>query len=126
MSDCATSADPTHRSYGALSELRRVGELVKPMKAVSESPDETDNRFLECAGTGSADDLVTGNTSHFPRTWGKTQVVTIRFAIHRLRSGGHGACGTGSYRVTPHAFDRRGNSRKATGVPDELAVDART
>lgn len=62
----------------ALTELRRVGELVKPTGQVSESPDEPDNRFLECAKTGSADYLVTGNTSHFPKKWGKTQVVTVR------------------------------------------------
>ncbi len=62
----------------ALTELRRVGELVKPTDHASESPDETDNRFLECAETGSADYLVTGNTSHFPKKWRKTEVVTIR------------------------------------------------
>ena len=62
----------------ALTELRRVGELVEPIQPVSESSDEADNRFLECAEIGSADYLVTGNTSHFPKKWGKTQVVTIR------------------------------------------------
>ena len=62
----------------ALTELRRVGELVEPIQHVSESSDEADNRFLECAEIGSADYLVTGNTSHFPKKWGKTQVVTIR------------------------------------------------
>jgi putative PIN family toxin of toxin-antitoxin system len=68
----------------ALTELRRVGELVKPTDHVSESPDEADNRFLECAEIGSADYLVTGNTSHFPKTWGKTQVVTIRRFLELL------------------------------------------
>lgn len=62
----------------ALTELRRVGELVKPIDQVAESPDEADNRFLECAETGSADYLVTGNTLHFPKKWGKTQIVTVR------------------------------------------------
>lgn len=64
--------------HEALTELRRVGELVKPTDHVSESPDEADNRFLECAEAGSADYLVTGNTSHFPKKWGKAEVVTIR------------------------------------------------
>ena len=68
----------------ALTELRRVGELVKPTGHVSESPDETDNRFLECAETGSADYLVTGNLSHFPKKWGTTQVVTIRRFLELL------------------------------------------
>lgn len=62
----------------ALAELRRVGEVVKPTGTVSESPDDSDNRFLECAEAGSADYLVTGNTSHFPKQWGTTQVVTVR------------------------------------------------
>ena len=71
----------------ALTELRRVGELVKPTDQVSESPDEPDNRFLECAEIGSADYLVTGNTSHFPKTWGKTQVVTIQRFLEVLTPG---------------------------------------
>jgi len=62
----------------ALTEIRRVGRIVNPTDKVSESPDETDNRFLECAEAGSAHYLVTGNTSHFPKNWGKTQVVTVR------------------------------------------------
>jgi len=57
---------------------------VKPRHRVSESPDESDNRFLECAETGSADYLVTGNVSHFPKTWRKTQVVTIRRFLELL------------------------------------------
>lgn len=68
----------------ALTQLRRVGELVKPTNPVSESPDEADNRFLECAEAGSADYLVTGNTSHFPKKWGKTQVVTVRRFLELL------------------------------------------
>ena len=71
----------------ALTELRRVGKLVKPTDDVSESPDEADNWFLECAETGSADYLVTGNILHFPKTWGKTQVVTIRRFLEVLTPG---------------------------------------
>ena len=62
----------------ALADLRRVGEVVRPTDKVSESPDEPDNRFLECAEAGSADYLVTGNTSHFPKKWRRTHVVTVR------------------------------------------------
>jgi putative PIN family toxin of toxin-antitoxin system len=71
----------------ALAEIRRVGEVVKPTDKVSESPDETDNRFLECAATGSADYLVTGNISHFPKKWGRTQVVTVRRFLEVLTPG---------------------------------------
>jgi putative PIN family toxin of toxin-antitoxin system len=67
-----------------VTELRRVSQFVKPTNRVSESRDDADNRFLECAETGSADYLVTGNISHFPKTWRKTQIVTIRRFLELL------------------------------------------
>jgi predicted nucleic acid-binding protein len=53
------------------SGLSRIGTL-------SVSPDEADNRFLECAGEAQADYLVTGNKRHFPKRWKSTQVVNAR------------------------------------------------
>ena len=61
-----------------LTSLRTAGILVKPTQTVSASPDETDNRFLECAQAAQADFLVTGNRRHFPRRWQVTQVVNAR------------------------------------------------
>jgi putative PIN family toxin of toxin-antitoxin system len=40
--------------------------IVIPTGRVTESPDEPDNRFLECAEAAQADYLVTGNAKHFP------------------------------------------------------------
>jgi len=42
--------------------------LVTPTGTVTESADEPDNRFLECAEAAKADYLVTGNARHFPQT----------------------------------------------------------
>jgi uncharacterized protein len=48
--------------------VRRASVLVKPAHMVSESTDDADNRFLECAETAGADFLVTGNRRHFPKS----------------------------------------------------------
>ena len=54
------------------------GVLVAPTPMVAESPDEPDNRFLECAEAAEADYLVTGNTRHFPQEYKNTKIVTGR------------------------------------------------
>jgi putative PIN family toxin of toxin-antitoxin system len=68
-----------------LTALRRAGQLVRPTKAVTTSPDESDNRFLECAEAGQADCLVTGNIKHFPAKWGKTHIVRAAALIEHIR-----------------------------------------
>lgn len=63
-------------------ELIRSGSLlVRPVETVTASPDEPDNRFLECADAARADYLVTGNLRHFPREWKTTRVITARELI---------------------------------------------
>jgi uncharacterized protein len=52
--------------------------MVTPTRALSVSPDEDDNRFLECAEEAQADYLVTGNKRHFPKRWKSTQVINAR------------------------------------------------
>lgn len=54
------------------------GVLVAPTGTVAESPDEADNRFLECAEAAHADYLVTGNVKHLPQTHKGTEIVTGR------------------------------------------------
>jgi uncharacterized protein len=58
--------------------LRHAAILIEPMHTVTESADDADNRFLECAETAGADFLVTGNKRHFPKRWKGTQVVNAR------------------------------------------------
>ena len=62
----------------ALSAIRKVARLVETIQAIAVSPDESDNRFLECAEAAEADYLVTGNIKHFPQSHNRTKVVTGR------------------------------------------------
>jgi putative PIN family toxin of toxin-antitoxin system len=61
-----------------LGSLRSQTLIVTPGNVVMASPDEPDNRFLECAETAKADFLVTGNKRHFPSHWKSTKVVNAR------------------------------------------------
>jgi uncharacterized protein len=60
------------------SHLKTRATLVHPLQTVKASPDETDNRFLECAETIAAEFLITGNKRHFPSTWKVTKIVNAR------------------------------------------------
>ena len=44
--------------------LREESRLVTPVERLGVSPDESDNRYLECAIAGGADYLVTGDKRH--------------------------------------------------------------
>ena len=66
---------------GTLKILRASGSIVKPTQSLSVATDPADNKFLECAETGEADYLVTGNKRHFPKTWGKIKVINARELI---------------------------------------------
>lgn len=68
-----------------LAALRHAGHLVHPTKTVAKSPDDSDNRFLECAEAGQAEYLVTGNVKHFPAKWGKTRIVPAAALIEHIR-----------------------------------------
>lgn len=61
-----------------LQVISRRATLVAPTNRLTISPDESDNRFLECAEAAEADFLVTGNKRHFPRQWKTTAVVNAR------------------------------------------------
>lgn len=69
---------------GMLALIRRVAILVNPTETLAVSPDETDNRFLECAEAADADYLVTGNKRHFPEQWKKTVVIGARELVELL------------------------------------------
>ena len=71
-----------------LRQIRAVGALVEPPDTRSISPDEPDNRFLECAEAGRADFLVTGNKRHFPTHWKSTTIVNARELLELIEIGG--------------------------------------
>ena len=58
--------------------LDRQATTVEPDRHLHVSPDEADNRFLECAEAASVDYLVTGNKKHFPERWKTTRIVNAR------------------------------------------------
>ena len=65
------------RIASTLAIIRKTSRLVKPTRTVAViKNDDPDNRLLECAEAASADYLVTGNTKHFPETFGKAAIVT--------------------------------------------------
>ena len=68
----------------ALAVIRATSVMVKPRRVLNKSPDESDNRFYECAEAGKANFLITGNTRHFPQSHKGTQVVTPREFIESV------------------------------------------
>jgi len=58
--------------------------LVHPVHTVTASPDESDNRFLECAETIDAEFLITGNKRHFPKAWKGTKIVNAREFLEQV------------------------------------------
>jgi putative PIN family toxin of toxin-antitoxin system len=77
-----------HRIDAAMAAIRKVAHLVQPTQAVSVSPHESDNRFLECAEAAEADWLITGNTRHFPQNHGQTKTVAGRRFLEILTESG--------------------------------------
>jgi putative PIN family toxin of toxin-antitoxin system len=63
--------------HGVMETLARATSVI-PVQRVSESKDEADNRFLECAEAARADYLITGNKRHFPKQWKGTVVLNAR------------------------------------------------
>jgi putative PIN family toxin of toxin-antitoxin system len=61
-----------------LERLRDVAEQIVPSVTLAASVDPADNRFLECAESGHADYLVTGNKRHFPPRWKNARIVAAR------------------------------------------------
>lgn len=72
---------PAEILEGAIQLIQRGVIIVNPPRRLAVSPDEADNRFLECAEASEADYLVTGNKRHFPKQWGKTAIVNARELI---------------------------------------------
>jgi predicted nucleic acid-binding protein len=49
------------------------------------SPDEADNRFLECAAAAGADYLVTGNIKDFPQRFKATRILTPQQFVTQMQ-----------------------------------------
>jgi len=66
------------RTVELLMALKPHVCVVEPETAVVAASDESDNRFLECAGAAEAAILITGNLKHFPEQWGPTRIMNAR------------------------------------------------
>ena len=69
------------RIEGLMNAVRAIAVIVRPVNQITASPDDPDNRFLECAEAAGADFLVTGNKRHFPAEWKATRIVNARELI---------------------------------------------
>jgi len=68
----------------SLALIRGNSTLIAPSGTLAVSPDESHNRFLECAEAAGADFLVTGNRRHFPAVWKTTRIVSPREPIESV------------------------------------------
>ncbi len=75
-----------HRVEWTLGLILSESTVIIPSVRLFVSPDESDNRFLECAEAADADYLITGNKRHFPARWKGTEVVNARELHARLGS----------------------------------------
>jgi putative PIN family toxin of toxin-antitoxin system len=76
--------------HGVASLLAAIAEeatLVRSANRLAEPPDESDNRFYECAAAAEADYIVTGNAKHFTKPYGTTKIVTPRQFLVMLARG---------------------------------------
>jgi putative PIN family toxin of toxin-antitoxin system len=68
----------------SLRQIRQHSTLITPSVTLAVSPDESDNRFLECAEAAQVDFLVTGNLRHFPSVWKSTRIVNARELVESV------------------------------------------
>jgi uncharacterized protein len=72
-----------------LAVIAREATLVRPANRLTQSTDESDNRFYECAAAAEADYIVTGNVRHFNRPYKATKIVTVRQLLTLRDETGH-------------------------------------
>jgi putative PIN family toxin of toxin-antitoxin system len=75
-------ASVSNRTQELLSALERISLSVESTTPISESIDDDDNRFLECAAAAGAAYIITGNLRHYPAIWpaphGTIRIVNAR------------------------------------------------
>jgi putative PIN family toxin of toxin-antitoxin system len=70
-----------------LNSFESAATVVQPTTTLRVSPDDDDNRFLECAAAAQADYLISGNLRHYPASLGTIQIVNARrfFELNSIR-----------------------------------------
>jgi putative PIN family toxin of toxin-antitoxin system len=78
------SAEELSRTAVFLSEL---GELIVPRARLAVLGDEPDNRILECAVTGHADVVVTGDRAMLSlKKYGGARILSLRHFLDEISS----------------------------------------
>ncbi|SRR5258708_5205877 len=72
------------RKITAALLLAKSGQMTVVTQRLTHSPDESDNRFYECAQAAQADYIVTGNRRHFPTDLPPTKIVNARELVEEL------------------------------------------
>ena len=75
-----------HTRFAILNYFHTNAILLTPIGCLAISPDESDNRFIECAQAALADFLITGNKRHFPASHGKTKIVNAREFLSEIEA----------------------------------------
>lgn len=73
-----------HKIDALFLQFEVQAKLVDPARILEISPDESDNRFLECAEMFDAEFLITGNKRHFPEVWKRTKIVNAREFLEQV------------------------------------------
>ena len=65
--------------------LSELGELVLPRKKLTVLDDEPDNRILECAATGNADVIVTGDRAMLNlKKYQEIRILSLRHFLEEI------------------------------------------
>ena len=65
--------------------LSEIGELVQPRRKLTVLKDEPDNRIIECAVSGKADLIVTGDRAMLQLgTYNKIRIISLREYLNLL------------------------------------------
>jgi putative PIN family toxin of toxin-antitoxin system len=65
--------------------LSELGELVHPRKKLTVLDDEPDNRILECAATGNADVIVTGDRAMLNlKKYQEIRILSLRHFLDEI------------------------------------------
>ena len=76
---------PPDEIVALLAMLREKGDMVSPLPSSVASPDPAASKFIECAITGGAEFIVTGNKRHFPDApYGIARVVNAAELFDRI------------------------------------------
>ncbi len=73
------------RALDACREMSEIARIVRPTHHLHLLQDEPDNRILECAVTGEADAIVTGDKHLLKLNWyEKIEIITLAQFLQRL------------------------------------------